>query len=64
MNHMKAKLSIVLFVASSLAAMRWGGGSRILRAGFTEMGDAKIAIDRWAEDLRKLMDQAHGRESQ
>lgn len=44
------------------AAVRWGGGSRVLRAGFTEMGDAKLAIDRWAKDLRTLMDTAHGRE--
>jgi len=44
------------------AAVRWGGGSRLLKAGFTEMGDAKIAIDRWAKDLRTLMDMAHGRE--
>ena len=43
------------------AAVRWGGGSRLLRAGFTEMGDAKLAIDRWARDLRTLMDKAHGR---
>ena len=45
------------------AAVRWGGGSRLLRAGFTEMGDAKLAIDKWAKDLRALMDAAHGRES-
>lgn len=43
------------------AAIRWGGGSRVLRAGFTEMGDAKLAIDRWAKDLRLMMDKAHGR---
>jgi len=43
------------------AAVRWGGGSRVLKAGFTEMGDAKIAINRWAKDLRELMDKAHGR---
>ena len=44
------------------AAIRWGGGSRVLRAGFTKMGDAKLAIDRWAEDLRDMMDKAHGRD--
>jgi len=44
------------------AAVRWGGGSRVLRAGFTKMGDAKLAIDRWAEDLREMMDKAHGRD--
>lgn len=43
------------------AAVRWGGGSRVLMAGLTQMGDAKIAIDRWAKDLRELMDNAHGR---
>ena len=43
------------------AAVRWGGGSRILRAGFTRMGDAKLAIDKWARDLRALMDKAHGK---
>lgn len=43
------------------AAVRWGGGSRVLRAGFTEMGDAKLAIDKWAKDLRMMMDKAHGR---
>jgi hypothetical protein len=43
------------------AAVRWGGGSRVLKAGFTEMGDAKIAINKWAKDLRTLMDKAHGR---
>ena len=44
------------------AAVRWGGGSRVLRAGFTKTGDAKLAIDRWANDLRRQIDVAHGRE--
>lgn len=43
------------------AAVRWGGGSRVLMAGLTQMGDAKIAIGHWAKDLRKLMDDAHGK---
>jgi hypothetical protein len=43
------------------ASIRWGGGSRLLRAGFTEMGDAKLAMDRWARDLRVQMDEAHDR---
>ena len=30
------------------AVIRWGSGSRILRAGFTHIGDAKIVINRWA----------------
>ena len=40
--------------------IRWGSGSRILRAGFTHTGDAKIVIDRWAKDLRQRIDEAHG----
>ncbi len=43
------------------AASRWGSGSRILRAGFTHTGDAKILMDRWAKDLRERTDEAHGR---
>ena len=43
------------------AAVRWGTGSRILKAGITHMGDAKIAINRWAKDLRAQVDEAHGR---
>ncbi len=43
------------------AAIRWGSGSRILRAGFTHTGDAKILMDRWAKDLRERIDAAHGR---
>ena len=42
------------------AVIRWGSGSRIARAGFTHTGDAKIVIDRWAKDLRKRIDEAHG----
>ena len=45
------------------ASVRWGGGSRVLRAGFTKMGDAKLAIDRWAKDLREKIDLAQGRGS-
>jgi hypothetical protein len=40
------------------AAVRWGTGSRILQAGITHMGDAKIAIKRWAKDLRAQVDEA------
>ena len=40
------------------AAVRWGTGSRILKAGITHMGDAKIAINRWAKDLRAQIDEA------
>jgi hypothetical protein len=43
------------------AVIRWGSGSRILRAGFTHTGDAKIVIDRWAKSLRVRIDEAHGR---
>lgn len=45
------------------AAIRWGSGSRILRAGFTHTGDAKIAMHRWAKDLRHWIDFTHGRTS-
>jgi hypothetical protein len=40
------------------AVVRWGTGSRILRAGITHMGDAKIAINHWAKDLRAQVDDA------
>ncbi len=43
------------------AVSRWGSGSRILRAGYTHTGDAKILMDRWAKDLRDSIDEAHGR---
>ena len=43
------------------AVIRWGSGSRVLRAGFTHTGDAKIVIDRWAKNLRERIDAAHGR---
>jgi hypothetical protein len=43
------------------AVSRWGSGSRILRAGFTHTGDAKILMDRWAKNLRERIDEAHGR---
>ncbi len=41
------------------AAIRWGGGSRILRAGLSKLGDAKIVIDRWSRDFRERIDAAH-----
>jgi len=45
-----------------LAAMvRWGTGSRVLRAGLTHMGDAKIAIEKWTKDLRELLDEQHNK---
>ncbi len=40
-----------------LAVVRWGSGSRVLRAGFTRLGDAKIQIGRWASEFRKLLDE-------
>jgi len=43
------------------AVIRWGSGSRFLKAGITHMGDAKIAIDRWAKDRRAHIDEGHGR---
>jgi hypothetical protein len=44
-----------------MAVIRWGSGSRILRAGLTHMGDAKIAVDKWTRDVRKIFDEMHGR---
>jgi len=41
------------------AIVRWGGGSRVLRAGLTKMGDAKLAINRWCANLRQFIDEAH-----
>ena len=41
------------------AMVRWGTGSRILKAGLTHTGDAKIAIDKWAKNVRKLLDEQH-----
>ena len=41
------------------AAIHWGSGSRILRAGFTRAGDAKILIARWVKLARTAMDEAH-----
>lgn len=43
------------------ASVRWGSGSRVLRAGITKLGDAKIQADSWAKALRKRLDIAHGR---
>jgi hypothetical protein len=43
------------------AAVRWGSGSRVLRAGYTHTGDAKIQISKWAHQLRKQLDELHGR---
>jgi len=44
-----------------VAVSRWGSGSRILRAGYTHTGDAKILADRWAKEMREKLDDAHGR---
>lgn len=41
------------------AMVRWGSGSRVLKAGLTHMGDAKIAIDNWTKGLRKILDEHH-----
>ncbi len=43
------------------AAIRWGGGSRVFKAGLTKLGDAKIVIDKWARDIRERIDAAHDR---
>lgn len=38
------------------AWIRWGSGSRVTRAGFTRLGDAKLQIDRWTKDMRQRID--------
>ena len=42
------------------AAMRWGGGGRFGRAGYTKTGDAKIILTRWAKGWRKKLDKLNG----
>jgi hypothetical protein len=46
-----------------VAAIRWGSGSRVLRAGYKHTGDAEILICRWTKQLRAELDAAHGRET-
>ena len=41
------------------AGIHWGSGSRVLRAGFTRAGDAKILIGRWVKLAREAIDEAH-----
>ncbi len=38
------------------AWIRWGSGSRVARAGFTRLGDAKLQINRWTKDMRQRID--------
>lgn len=38
------------------AAVQWGSGSRILRAGLTRLGDAKLQMNRWTKKLRERID--------
>jgi hypothetical protein len=57
-----ANYSADFVTGKQLAAVaRWGTSSRILKAGNTYTGDAKIAINRWAKDLRAQIDEANGR---
>ncbi|MBL4679310.1 MAG: DUF3313 domain-containing protein [Pseudomonadales bacterium] len=42
------------------AVIQWGSGSRILRAGYTKLGDAKLQINKWSKLLREGIDEAHG----
>jgi hypothetical protein len=35
------------------ATAKWGSGSRILRAGYTKTGDAKILLKKWSKELAK-----------
>ena len=46
------------------AWIRWGSGSRVARAGFTRLGDAKLQIDRWTKDMRKRIDAVQNPESE
>ena len=41
------------------AAIRWGSGSRVMRAGYSHTGDAKIQFDRWAKQFRQQLDLLH-----
>ncbi|MEM9055990.1 MAG: DUF3313 family protein [Pseudomonadota bacterium] len=42
------------------ASVQWGSGSRVLRAGLTKLGDAKIQIKRWTRHLRERLDEING----
>ena len=42
------------------AAIRWGGGNRIGKAGLTKTGDAKLILSRWAKNFREDLDSLHG----
>ena len=42
------------------ATIRWGGGSRVGRAGYSKTGDAKIILARWAKELREKLEEMHG----
>lgn len=57
----EAELLDSLTGAQVAAAVAWGGGSRVLIAGITKLGDAKIAINRWSRELRSALDELHGR---
>ena len=47
--------------AQLAAVIQWGSGSRVLRAGYTHTGDAKILINRWTKNARERLDEKHGR---
>ena len=42
------------------ATIRWGGGSRVGRAGYSKTGDARIILTRWAKELREKLEEMHG----
>jgi len=44
------------------AWIRWGSGSRVTRAGFTRLGDAKLQINKWTKDMRQRIDAVHNPE--
>jgi len=39
------------------AVIRWGSGSRVLRAGFKKTGDAEILLKKWSKELKKKLSQ-------
>ena len=43
------------------AYIRWGSGSRVMRAGYTRTGDAKLMINKWTREFRKELDALQGR---
>ena len=45
------------------AAVHWGSGSRVLRAGYTKTGDAKILLKKWSKELKIKLSNSDENES-